>query len=130
MTSRTRRLLVAAAALGLAGAYGASEAGASTSNAALPHSMKALADTATGCLEKGTKSGEYTLTATDGKKYELASTSVPLSKHVGHTVKVEGNAGAMSAGQTAGDNGAAGGGMAGAQMMQVTKLTHLKTTCS
>jgi hypothetical protein len=54
--------------------------------------MRAPADTATGCLQKGDESGEYALTTKDGKKYGLRSSKVDLSKHVGHTVTVSGTA--------------------------------------
>ena len=60
--------------------------------ARLPLGVRASADTATGCLQKGDESGEYALTTKDGKKYGLRSSSVDLSKHVGHTVTVTGTA--------------------------------------
>ena len=44
----------------------------------------------TGCVQKGTESGGYTLAAADGKVWELRSTSVKLAPHVGHTVTVTG----------------------------------------
>jgi hypothetical protein len=46
--------------------------------------------TVTGCLQKGTQPGEVTITATDGKSYDLRSDSVKLDQHVGHQVTVTG----------------------------------------
>jgi len=47
----------------------------------------------TGCLEKGTGAGSYTITATNGKQYNLrpGSSSVNLGSHVGHQVTVTGS---------------------------------------
>jgi len=39
---------------------------------------------------KGDEAGEYSITGQDGKMYGLRSTSVNLSKHLGHTVTVTG----------------------------------------
>jgi len=46
--------------------------------------------TVTGCLQKGDEADEFSLTGTDGKLYDLRSTSVKLSDHVGHKVTVSG----------------------------------------
>lgn len=46
--------------------------------------------TVTGCLQKGDEAGEYSITGQDGKTYGLRSTSVNLSKHLGHKVTVMG----------------------------------------
>jgi len=48
--------------------------------------------TATGCLQKGDEPSGYTLTADDGKVWELQSTKVKLADHVGHKVTVMGTA--------------------------------------
>jgi Protein of unknown function (DUF5818) len=48
--------------------------------------------TVTGCLQKGTQPGEVTLTAADGKSYDLRSDSVKLDQHIGHQVTVTGTA--------------------------------------
>jgi uncharacterized protein DUF5818 len=48
------------------------------------------ARTITGCLSNGEKTGEYNLTTSDGSTWEVKSTSVKLSDHVGHTVTVTG----------------------------------------
>ena len=49
-------------------------------------------ETATGCLQKGDEPNGYTLTADDGKVWELQSTKVKLADHVGHKVTVMGTA--------------------------------------
>jgi len=46
--------------------------------------------TVTGCLQKGDEAGEFSLTADDGKLYDLKSSSVKLAEHVGHKVTVSG----------------------------------------
>lgn len=51
---------------------------------------KGSSRTVTGCLQKGDEAGEFTLIATDGKTYDLSSSSVKLSDHVGHKVTVTG----------------------------------------
>jgi hypothetical protein len=133
MTGNFKRLLVAIAALGATGAYGAT-ASASEHTRPVNNGVRALhvdADTTTGCLQKGTKSGEYVLATTDGKQLELTSQSVPLGKHVGHMVSVTGTAVAASPGMTSGDTTSkAGGGMGmGNQTLNVTKLSMVSATC-
>jgi hypothetical protein len=46
--------------------------------------------TVTGCLQKGDEANEFALTATDGKLYDLKSSSVKLAEHVGQKVTVSG----------------------------------------
>ena len=46
--------------------------------------------TVTGCLQKGDEAGEYSITGEDGKTYGLRSTTVKLSKHLGHKVTITG----------------------------------------
>ena len=46
--------------------------------------------TVTGCLQKGDEADEFSLTGDDGKLYDLKSSSVKLSEHVGHKVTVSG----------------------------------------
>lgn len=48
--------------------------------------------TVTGCLQQGMESGGYTLTAADGKIWELTGKTTGLDKHVGHKVEVTGQA--------------------------------------
>src|SRR5882762_3944986 len=46
--------------------------------------------TVTGCLQKGDEADEFSITGEDGKTYGLRSSSVDLSKHLGHKVTVTG----------------------------------------
>ena len=46
--------------------------------------------TVTGCLQKGDEAKEFSVTGEDGKTYGLRSSTVDLSKHVGHKVTVTG----------------------------------------
>jgi len=46
--------------------------------------------TVTGCLQKGDEANEFSITGEDGKNYDLTSSAVDLSKHVGHKVTVTG----------------------------------------
>jgi len=47
--------------------------------------------TVTGCLQKGSKAAELSLTAEDGKIWDLSSGTVKLDDHVGHQVTVTGS---------------------------------------
>jgi hypothetical protein len=44
----------------------------------------------TGCVQKGDQPGEITLTAADGKIYDLRSDTVKFDEHVGHQVTATG----------------------------------------
>ena len=44
----------------------------------------------TGCLSKGDDAKEFLLTGNDGSTWEVRSSKVALSKHVGHTVTATG----------------------------------------
>ena len=46
--------------------------------------------TVTGCLQKGDEADEFSITGENGKRYGLRSSSVDLSKHLGHIVTVTG----------------------------------------
>jgi opacity protein-like surface antigen len=48
------------------------------------------AKTLTGCLQKGDQPGEVTLTAADGKTWDLRSDNVKLEEHIGHQVTATG----------------------------------------
>jgi len=45
----------------------------------------------TGCLQKGDQPDEFSITGEDGKSWELRSSTVKLSDHVGHQVTVTGS---------------------------------------
>src|SRR5437016_13556391 len=46
--------------------------------------------TVTGCLQKGDAADEFAITGEDGKTWELRSSTVKLTDHVGHQVTVTG----------------------------------------
>jgi len=52
---------------------------------------KGSTKTVTGCLQKGDEGDEFSLTGDDGQLYDLRSSSVKLSEHVGHKVTVSGS---------------------------------------
>ena len=62
--------------------------------------------TVTGCLQKGDEANEFSITGEDGKSYDLTSSSVELSKHVGHKVTVTGTFKAESYAKEKGEKGA------------------------
>jgi hypothetical protein len=78
-------------------------------------SATATADTATGCLKKGSKSGEYKLDEANGSSMAVKSSSVKLAPHVGHTVTVTTTGMAMSNDTTP---------------MSVSKVAMVKPSCS
>jgi hypothetical protein len=45
----------------------------------------------TGCLQKGGQPDEFSITSEDGKSWDLRSSTVKLSDHVGHQVMVTGS---------------------------------------
>jgi hypothetical protein len=56
--------------------------------ALLPGKPKPI--TVTGCLQQSTAENEFILTTKRGNKYEVASKSLGLAGHVGHTVTIKG----------------------------------------
>lgn len=59
---------------------------------------------ATGCLEKGTEAGTFSLKTDSGKTYDLTSQKVQLEEHVGHKVTVHGYAAKTSGSNWASHN--------------------------
>jgi hypothetical protein len=59
--------------------------------AAQQSGKKSSSKTVTGCLQKSDEADEFRLTATDGKTYDLRSSTVKLSEHLGHKVTVTGS---------------------------------------
>ena len=51
---------------------------------------EAASTTLTGCLQKGNEADVFAVTGGDGRNYELVSSNVKLSAHVGHKVRVSG----------------------------------------
>jgi hypothetical protein len=84
-----RTALALAATLVVTGALSASAAVRDTASPTVQ--AGAAADSATGCLQKGDKSGTFKLVSKDGKTWDVTSTKVPLAGHVGHTVTLSGD---------------------------------------
>lgn len=100
--------------------------------AAAHPTLVASSDSVTGCLKKGDKPDSYTVTTQDGKIVWVASQSISLAGHVGHTVTLTGNTQTESMGAIA-DSGKMSG-MSdsmkmGKSVMQVTKLTMVSASC-
>ena len=80
----------AAQLLGIVGglALGAAAAASMTprTQAMSRPTVTAPSDTVTGCLQKGTKAGEYKLVEANGQTVNVKSSSIKLSGHVGHQV--------------------------------------------
>jgi opacity protein-like surface antigen len=82
-------LLVSAAALAQDAAQ-PPPATASAAQAKQDPKAATSSKTVTGCLQKGDQPGEITLTASDGKIYDLRSDTVKFDEHVGHQVTATG----------------------------------------
>src|SRR3954447_3939245 len=105
MYHRIRIAFALAATLVLAGALSAS---ASVRGSTSP-AVRAAADSATGCLQKGDKPGTFKLVSKDGKSWDVTSSKLSLGGHVGHTVTLSGDSmkGGMS-GMKMGDSSMSG----------------------
>ncbi|MGH9642289.1 MAG: hypothetical protein ACRD3Q_07665 [Terriglobales bacterium] len=78
-----------------------------------------------GCLSGS--SGNYTLTAKNGKMYELTGDTAKLSDHVGHEMKVTGT---VENGSMTPSGGTAGESAGSKETLQVTSFKHISKTCS
>ena len=128
MLAKRISTLVGALVVGAALVAAPAPAAAHPSRAASP-------DSVTGCLKKGDKPNTYSVTTQDGKTVWVASQSVSLAGHVGHTVTLSGNTQTESAGAIA-DTAKMSGmsdstkmGNMGNSVMQVSKLTMVSTSC-
>lgn len=85
---------------------------------------------ATGCLQKGNETGEYSLKASNGKTYGLTSTKVQLENHVGEKVKVRGYITPESAEGTEANEASSGTEKGGDIDMTVTSLKMVSKSCN
>ena|SRR5215469_17569509 len=85
--------------------------------------------TVTGCLQKGDEANEFALTGEDGKKYDLSSSAVDLSKHVGHKVTVTGTFKAESYEKEKGEENEKKEGGSEAGDIRVTSLKMVSDSC-
>ena len=56
-----------------------------------PEKSASKTKTVTGCLQKGDQPDQFSITAEDGKSWELRSSTVKLADHVGHQVMITGS---------------------------------------
>lgn len=87
---------------------------------------KSETKTLTGCLQKGDEPNEYSITDTSGKIYEMRSSEVKLSDHLGHKVTVTGR---MKGEAEEDEENEAKGTTKENGYLQVTKLTMVSTSC-
>jgi len=85
--------------------------------------------TVTGCLQKSDEADEYRLTSTDGKLYDLRSSSVKLGEHVGHKVTVTGSFKAEGGKDEAEKEEAKEGGQKETGDIQVKTLKMVSSSC-
>jgi hypothetical protein len=85
------------------------------------------ASSLTGCLKRGSGSGNFTITGSDGKKHDIKSSSgsVKLDDHVGHRVTVKTDS------ESGGDRAKADSNRGAGQTAELnaTSLTMVSTSC-
>jgi hypothetical protein len=79
-------------------------------------------ETVKGCLSGS--GGTYTLTAKDGKTYQLTGDTSKLTEHIGHEMKVTGTETPASA-----SSGSAMGKTSAEPTIDVTSFKHISKTC-
>jgi Protein of unknown function (DUF5818) len=79
-------------------------------------------ETVKGCISSA--GGTYTLTAKDGKTYQLTGDTAKLNDHVGHEMKVTGTETPASA-----SSGSAMGKSSSGPTLDVTSFKHISKTC-
>jgi hypothetical protein len=86
--------------------------------------------TVTGCVQKGDQPGEVSITAEDGRIWELHSTTTKLDAHINHKVTVTGavTRDAKGADQKAGEVENAAGKQEYGDLL-VSSLTMVSKTC-
>jgi hypothetical protein len=80
-------------------------------------------ETVQGCLSSN--GGTYTLTAKDGKNFQLTGDTAKLSDHVGHEVKVTGTVSSESASPSS----ASGQTSAEQLKLEVSSVKHVSKSC-
>lgn len=89
------------------------------------------AKTVTGCLQKGDQPGEITLTAADGKIYDLSSDTVKFEEHIGHQVAATGTSThAMKAEDKKDGDMEKASGKEAIRNLSVTDLKMVSETCT
>jgi hypothetical protein len=113
MRRATTKMLGIVSGLALGAVYAV--APAPTAQAMIRPAGVAVADTATGCLQKGSKTGVYKFVEKNGKTVDVMSSSINLSGHVGHMMTLTTSAMPMGSDST---------------MMSVTKMAMVSPSCS
>ena len=136
MYRRIRIAIAVSATLVIAGALSASAAVRGTPTA--DRLLRADADSATGCLQKGDKPNTFKLVSKDGKSWNVTSSKLSLAGHVGHTVTLTGDSmkGEMSnmkdtsmSNMKMGDSSMSGMGSS-SSTLNATSMKMVSATCS
>lgn len=101
---------------------GASWAAAQSYPSQAPAGNAAGQQSVTGCLSNS--GGAYTLTAKNGKTYELSGDTAKLTDHVGHEMKITGTVSPASA-----SSNDAMGKNSGEETIDVASFKHISKTC-
>ena len=101
---------------------GVSWAAAQTESQASKTKTSGGQETVQGCLSNS--GGAYTLTAKDGKTFQLTGDTAKLTEHVGHEIKVTGTVSAASESSTG-----AMGKTAAEKSIEVSSFKHVSKTC-
>jgi hypothetical protein len=85
-------------------------------------------ETVQGCLSSN--GGTYTLTAKDGKNFQLTGDTAKLSEHVGHEIKVTGSVSSESA-SPGSASGQTNSGQTGTEQpkLEVSSIKHVSKSC-
>jgi hypothetical protein len=121
-----RKLSTVVAFVGAIAAGSALSAHASTSPSVIGG---VPADSVTGCLQKGNSKDTYSVTDAAGKKHWVMSKTVPLDKHVGHTVTLTGSSMMSTPDNKMGSDSMKTSNKMGAMSMDVTALTMVSPSC-
>lgn len=78
-----------------------------------------------GCLNGS--SGNYTLTDSSGKTWQISGDTAKLSDHVGHKVEITGTTSSSSSAATSPNGSSAG---SGGQTLNMTGMKHISSTCT
>jgi hypothetical protein len=89
----------------------------------------AAADSVTGCLQKGSAKDTYSVTDAAGNKHWVMSKTVPLDKHVGHTVTLTGTSMMSASDNKMGSDSTKMSGKMGAMSMDVSSLSMVSPSC-
>jgi hypothetical protein len=86
-------------------------------------------DSVTGCLQKGNSKDTYSVTDAAGNKHWVMSKTVPLDKHVGHTVTLTGSSMMSMSNSKMGSDSMKMSNKMGDKSMDVTALTMVSPSC-